>query len=71
VLDFIVVRVVFFNGDLDTLLDIVHVAVEVGDVLNVPDGLAGLKGLLLVDYLLDLFDLGAGVLDSRAGLCNI
>lgn len=70
-LDLVVVCVVFLDWDLDTLLDVVHVTVELGDILDVADGLWDLKGLLLVDYLFDLFDLGAGVGGSGTGLGDI
>jgi hypothetical protein len=67
-LHLIVVSVILFDWNFDSFLNVVHVSVEVRDILNVADGLRDVQGLLLVDDLFDLLDLGGAVLDDRASL---
>ena len=67
-LHLIVVSVILFDWNLDSFLNVVHVSVEVWDVLNVAHGLWNVQGLLFVDDLFDLLDLGWQVLDDWAVL---
>jgi hypothetical protein len=53
-LDLIIVRVIFLDGDLDPFLHIIHVPVEVGNVLDISDRLWDVQRLLFVDDLLYL-----------------
>ena len=67
-LHLIVVSVILFDWNLDSFLNVVHVSVEVWAVLNVAHGLWNVQGLLFVDDLFDLLDLGWQVLDDWAVL---
>lgn len=56
-LNFIVVSVVLFDRNFNSFLDIVHVSVELRNVLNVPNWFWNVDGLLLVHDLLHLSDI--------------
>jgi hypothetical protein len=71
VLDFKVVSVILFDWDFYSFLDVVHVSVEVRNVLDVAYGLWNVEGLLFVDHLFYLLDLGWTVLDCWTGLCYV
>ena len=67
----IIVSVVFLNWDLDSFFHIVHIAVEMWDVLNVSDGLWDVKRLLFIYDLLYLFHFCGGVPDWWMELRNV
>jgi hypothetical protein len=56
-LNFIVVSIVLFDRNFNSFLDIVHVSVELRNVLNVPNWFWNVDGLLLVHDLLHLSDI--------------
>ena len=68
-LHLIVVSVILFDWNFDSFLNVVHVSVEVRDILNVADGLRDVQGLLLVDDLFDLLDLSGLHACNDASMC--